>query len=261
MAARGAADLRRPQPLTDTRPVWPATPSGLVRAQHELSGATGPPWRPTGPRPLVAACFACFDRGLVGRGARGDRGWGAAALMHGDRHVVGTGVVQGEAGAAYEPGLQALREGRLLEGAIRALAVEPEVVLANATGRDHPRRAGLALHLGAVLELPTVGVTDRPLLAMGEPPPPELGATSPLLLDGAEVARLVRTRPGARPLVVHSGWRTDLDTAVSVVLAATRRARTPEPLRQARREARRARAAHEPGSGRRGLGDERLPPS
>jgi deoxyribonuclease V len=55
----------------------------------------------------------------------------------------------------------------------------------------------------------------------------------------------LRTRVGARPVVVHPGWRTDLDTAVSVLLAATRRARTPEPLRRARREARRARAIDE----------------
>jgi deoxyribonuclease V len=155
--------------------------------------------------------------------------------------------VRGKAGALYRPGLLALREGRLLETAVRALPGEPEVVIANATGRDHPRGAGLAVHLGAVLDLPSVGVTDRPLLAVGAEGGPNRGAASPLLLEGAEVARLLRTRLGARPLVVHPGWRTDLDTAVSVVLAAIRRARTPEPLRRARREARRARAAEERG--------------
>jgi deoxyribonuclease V len=165
--------------------------------------------------------------------------------MRADRHPVGAGVVRGKAGAAYRPGLLALREGRLLEAAVRALPVEPEVVIANATGHDHPRRAGLALHLGAVLQLPSIGVTDRPLMAAGTEPGPERGATSPILLQGAEVARFLRTRVGARPLVVHAGWRTDLDTAISVVLAAIRRARTPEPLRRARREARRARAAEE----------------
>jgi deoxyribonuclease V len=165
--------------------------------------------------------------------------------MHADRHVVETAVVRGQAAAPYEPGLLALREGRLLEAAVRALGAAPEVIIVNATGRDHPRRAGLALHLGAELDLPSIGVSARPLLAGGAPPGPDHGATSPLLLDRDEVARLVRTRVGARPVVVHPGWRTDLDMAVTVVLAATRRARTPEPLRRARREARRARATDE----------------
>jgi deoxyribonuclease V len=162
--------------------------------------------------------------------------------MRADRRLAGTAVVRGKAGAPYQPGLLALREGRLLEAAVRALPGEPEVVIANASGRDHPQGAGLALHLGAVLDLPSVGVTDQPLVAKGVEPGPKRGATSPLLLEGAEVARLLRTRVGARPLVVHPGWRTDLEAAVSLVLATIRRARMPEPLRRARLEARRARA-------------------
>jgi len=165
--------------------------------------------------------------------------------MVGDRRLTGAAVARGEVTAPYQPGLLALREGPLLEAAVRALPAEPEIVMANATGRDHPRGAGLALHLGAILDRPSIGVTDRPLLAAGAEPSPELGSTSPLLLEGAEVARLLRTRVGVRPIVVHAGWRTDLETAVSVVLATTRRARTPEPLRRARREARRARAVEE----------------
>ena len=172
----------------------------------------------------------------------GEPAWAAAVLMLGDRRQAGSAVVSGGAAAPYEPGLLALREGPLLEAALRALPEPPEVVIANASGRDHPRGAGLALHLGAMLELPSVGVTDRPLLATGLDPGPERGATSGLMLDRTEVARRLRSRVGARPIVVHSGWRTDLDTAVSVVLASTRRARTPEPLRRARRAARQARA-------------------
>ncbi len=168
--------------------------------------------------------------------------------MRADRHLCGTTVVRGRAGASYRPGLLALREGPLLEQAVRSLPQSPEVVIANATGRDHPRGAGLALYLGAALDLPSIGVTDRPLLATdGGLLGPERGARCPLLHEGAEVALLVRTRAGARPLVVHPGWRTDLDTAASVILAAIRRARTPEPLRRARREARCARAAEEAG--------------
>jgi len=151
--------------------------------------------------------------------------------------------VPGRAGAPYEPGLLALREGALLEAVVRALPERPDVLLVDATGRDHPRRAGLALQLGAVLELPTVGVTHRPLAAEGEWPADERGARSPLLLGGELVGYWLRTRAGTRSLAVHAAWRTDPDTAATVVLSASR-ARTPEPLRRARRRAREARALH-----------------
>jgi deoxyribonuclease V len=146
------------------------------------------------------------------------------------------------AGDSYVPGLLALREGPPLEAAVRALPKAPDVLLVNATGRDHPLRAGLALQLGAVLELPTVGVTHRPLLAQGEWPPAEAGAHSPLLIGSEEVGRWLRTRRLARPLAVHPGWRTTMDTACEIVLATVGRARAPEPLREARRVARSARA-------------------
>jgi deoxyribonuclease V len=225
--------------------MWPKTPAELVRLQRELAESRPAPWFPDEPRPLIAGCFVCFARGVLGPGHAGERGWAAAAVMRANRQLAGTAVVCGEAGAPYQPALLALREGPLLEAAVRALPTRPEVIIANATGRDHPRGAGLALHLGAALELPSVGVTDRPLLADDAELPAEAGATSTLLLEGVEVARLLRTRAGARPLVVHAGWRTDIDTAVFVVLASIRRTRTPEPLRRARREARKARAAEE----------------
>jgi deoxyribonuclease V len=225
--------------------MWPRTASELVRVQRELAVMSPPPWQPGGPRPLIAGCFVCFGRRRAGPGGAGEPAWAAAALVRGDRRHVHTAVVAGAAGAHYEPGLLALREGPPLEAAVRALPELPDVVIANASGRDHPRGAGLALHLGAVLRLPSVGVTDRPLVASGAEPGPERHATSPLLLEDAEVARALRTRVGARPVVVHAGWRTDLDGATSVVVTATRRARTPEPLRRARRAARVARAEAE----------------
>jgi len=126
--------------------------------------------------------------------------------------------------------------------AVRALPVRPDLLIADASGRDHPRRAGLALHLGAVLDLPSIGVTHRPLAASGAFPADAPGARSPLVLDGEVVAWWVRTRAGARPLAVHPGWRTDAETAIEIVLACARGARTPEPLRHARRVAREARA-------------------
>ena len=176
-------------------------------------------------------------------GAAGDPAWAAVALVRGEA-VDDEQVVPGAAGAPYTPGLMALRVGPLLERAVRALGSTPDVLLLDGTGRDHPRRAGLALQLGAELDVPTVGVTHRPLLATGSWPAGERGASAPLRIDGEPVSAWLRTRPGTRPLAVHPGWRTDLDTAVEVVLRATTHHRTPEPLRLARHRARMERHAY-----------------
>jgi deoxyribonuclease V len=231
-----------PAGLHDASTEWPATTDALVAAEQELVAGRPDPWRPPGGAVAVAGCFVCAQRGSVGPGATGDLVWAAAALLE-DRSGVRVAVVAGRARASYVPGFLALRDGPLLEAAVRLLPADPAVLLVNATGRDHPRRAGLAMHLGARLGIPTIGVTARPLVARGDPPGDERGAQSPLRIDGDVVGCWLRPRPGARPIAVHPGWRTDLETAVAVVMAATRDARTPEPLRLARRAAREARAA------------------
>ena len=215
-------------------PGWPATREELIAEQAWLAALRPPPWR-FAPQARVGGVFVCFVRGESGAGQAGDAAWAAACVAR------DTTLVRGRSGAPYEAGLLALREGPLLEAAVRSLPDLPDVLLVDATGRDHPRGAGLALHLGAILELPTVGVTHRPLVAEGDWPADARGARTPLLLDGGLVACWVRTRAGTRPLAVHAAWRTDPDAAANVVLSVSR-ARTPEPLRRARRRAREARA-------------------
>jgi deoxyribonuclease V len=218
---------------------WPTTVEGLIREQEELARATPPLLTPTRDAE-IGGCFVCFGRGKTGPGAAGDPGWAGAAVVRGVR-VVASAVITGKAGAPYEPGLLALREGPLLEAAVRGLAEQPDVLLANATGRDHPRRAGLALHLGAVLDVPTVGITHRLLVADGDWPADERGAASPFHLEGERIGYWLRTRRGARPLAVHAAWRTDAETGVALISAILGTMRTPEPLREARRVARTAR--------------------
>jgi deoxyribonuclease V len=215
-------------------PAWPLTPEELIEEQARLAALELGAWR-FEPDAQVGAVFVCFARGGSGPGGAGDPAWAAACVGR------GTTAVAGRAGGPYEPGLLALREGALLEAAVRALPDLPDVLLVDATGRDHPRRAGLALQLGALLELPTVGVTHRPLVAGGGWPAEERGARSPLLRGSELVGYWLRTKAGTRPLAVHAAWRTDPDTAADVVLSVSR-ARTPEPLRRARRRAREARA-------------------
>ncbi len=205
------------------------------------------------PAPLFGGCFVAFARGEAGPGHAGDRAWAAAVTWRppGQRARDGQGieeevVITGLTGAAYLPGLLALREGPLLDAAIGSLAKRPELLVVDASGRDHPRRAGMAVHLGARYGVPTVGVTHRPLLAEGALPVLRRGAITPLVVAGQQVGSWVCTRDGARPVVAHAAWRTDAATAAEVVLAAsTGAARAPVPLREARRTAREARAVAE----------------
>lgn len=219
--------------------MWPADVAELAEEQRRIAAVAREDWTPK--NPSVAGCFVCFERGGRGAGAAGERGWAAAATLASGR-VRDESVLAGEAGGPYAPGLLAVREGPLLQAAVTALAALPDVLLVNATGLDHPRRAGLALHLGAVLDLPTVGVTHRPLLALGDLPGPQRGARTPLRIGSDEVGCWLRILPGVRPLAVHAAWRTSLETAVEVILGLPARARTPEPLRRARHLARTARA-------------------
>lgn len=252
---------------------WPEDPGQLETLQRELATAAdvATPWgaphdegapdacgvaTPTAGIDFatvddlgVAAAFAAFPRGEGGPGRAGQPVVAAAVMWRGGRggRVVGGSVVQGESGGAYVAGLLALRCGALLEAAVLGLGQRPDVLLVDATGRDHPRRAGLALHLGARLGLPSVGVTNRVLLAAFDEPDDVRGSWSPLRLDGELVGYAVRTRSGARPVLAHAAWRTTPEQARDLVLTLSGRWRTPLPLRAARTLARRARAEREAG--------------
>lgn len=218
------------------------TPRDLIGVQERLEALSPDPWRWTGAGTKVGAVFVAFLRGSSGPGATGDRCWAAAVVIANGQLVVAR-VMGGHAGAAYEPGMLFLRVGLPILEAVRQLPEQPDLLLINATGRDHPRGAGLAVHLGALLDVPTMGVTHRPLIATGDWPADERDASSPLVLNGDLVGYWLRTRAGTRPLVIHAGWRTDPATALEALKACTGRSRTPEPLRVAREYARTARAA------------------
>ena len=254
---------------------WPSTEPELADLQRRLADANRvmPP-AVVPADPLIGGCFIAFAPGEAGPGHAGDRAWAAAVawrppptaagapparrgddqlrgVVQGDtprqaRDVVAQVVVAGAVPAPYSPGFLALREGPILAsalGALAALDVGPDVVLVDATGLDHPRRAGLAVHLGAACAVPTAGVTRRPLVAEGPQPSRRRGEVGPVVLDGEPVAYWVCTRTGARPVLAHAGWRTSPAEAARLVLrASTDGARTPVPLQEARRVAHEARS-------------------
>lgn len=133
----------------------------------------------------------------------------------------------------YIPGLLTFREGPSLEAAFQRLRSEPDVFIFDGMGRIHPRRIGIASHMGLWLDRPTVGCGKSHLIGEYVEPGNQTGDFSPLR-DGGEVLGVVlRTRPNVKPVYVSVGHRADLNTAIELVLRCTTKYRLPEPIRQA----------------------------
>ncbi|MDJ0656293.1 MAG: deoxyribonuclease V [Xanthomonadales bacterium] len=131
----------------------------------------------------------------------------------------------------YVPGLLSFRELPALLDAMGRLEVTPDVVLCDGQGIAHPRRFGIACHLGVTLDLPAVGVAKSRLVGTHETPPDEKGGQA-VLLDGDEqIGVVLRTRTGVKPLYISPGHRVTMADSVRLVLGCTHRYRLPETTR------------------------------
>ena len=147
----------------------------------------------------------------------------------------------------YVPGLLSFREMPSLLGAFEKVETAVDVVVLDAQGLAHPRRMGLASHIGLFLDVPTVGCAKTVLVGKFEEPPPEKGGATDMVHRGEVVGRAVRTREKVSPVYVSVGNGVDLNSSVELVLACCTRYRLPEPTRQAHNAANRLRRGEEPG--------------
>lgn len=149
--------------------------------------------------------------------------------------VVETRVARAPCRFPYVPGLLSFRELPAVLRAFRALRTTPDVVLCDAQGLAHPRRLGLASHLGLWLPVPTIGCAKSRLCGEHVEPGPTRGASAPLIHRGEQVGVALRTRAHVKPVFVSVGNNIDLASAIRVVLDASSRFRLPEPARLAHR--------------------------
>jgi len=133
----------------------------------------------------------------------------------------------------YIPGLLSFRESPLVLAACQKLSVMPDLILVDGQGLAHPRRLGLASHLGLLLDTPTIGCAKSRLCGHHEMPTNEPGSFTELVDDGEIIGAVLRTKADASPLYVSIGHKVDLETAIRWVLACCRGYRIPEPLRLA----------------------------
>ncbi len=154
-------------------------------------------------------------------------------LDHDTLEVVETSTVVTTAMFPYEPGLFAFRELPALVTALQQLRTTPDLIVCDGHGLAHPRRFGLACHLGLLADVPTFGVAKNVHVGEFVPPASRRGAWSPLLLDDEVVGAVVRTRDGVKPVFVSIGHRLSLDTARDHTLTLCTRYRLPETTRHA----------------------------
>lgn len=147
--------------------------------------------------------------------------------------VVAETTAVGRVTFPYIPGLLAFREIPTVLAALEALPVDPGLVVCDGYGRAHPRRFGLASHLGVLTGLPVIGVAKNPFAFTYEQPGPRRGDSSPLLDGDEEVGRALRTQDGTKPVYVSVGHRTGLDNACAHTLLLARDFRQPETTRRA----------------------------
>jgi deoxyribonuclease V len=140
---------------------------------------------------------------------------------------------QGELKFPYVPGLLSFREIPLLLQAFVKLHTRPDLILADAHGWAHPRRAGMACHLGLLLDVPTIGCAKSVLIGEYKMPASKRGSSSPLMDRGERIGVALRTRAAVNPVFVSVGHRVSLSTAVRLVLACTDGYRIPKPQREA----------------------------
>jgi len=133
----------------------------------------------------------------------------------------------------YVPGLLSFREGPVLEEAFDKLQTEPDVFFFDGQGIAHPRRMGIASHMGLWLGRSTIGCGKTRLCGEHGPLPPERGASAPLVDDGEIIGAAVRTRTGTNPMFISPGHLVDTASAVELVLRCAPKFRVPEPIRLA----------------------------
>ena len=204
---------------------WDLSPQDAAQLQERLRSYVRIEPLPEGALRLVAGVDASYSKGRI---------YAAVVVLD---YQTGEPVEQGSSELPvtfpYLPGLLSFREAPAILAAMAELSKLPDVLLVDGHGLAHPRRFGLACHLGVVLDVPTLGCAKSSLVGEHGPLAEAVGSTAPLT-EGAEVLGMaVRTRRNVKPVYVSVGHRIDLPSAVRVVLACVRGYRLPEPTRQA----------------------------
>jgi len=207
---------------------WPDTTAEATALQRELSSKVVTEDR-LGPVRHVAGIDVGFEQAnTITRAA-------VVVLSYPDLELREQAVARRPVGFPYIPGFLSFREGPAVLDALEKLRITPDLLLCDGQGLAHPRRFGIACHLGLLTDRPSIGVAKSRLVGSHEEVPQERGAWRELIYQGEVVGAVLRTRANTRPLFISVGHRIGLLTAINYVMGCTTRYRLPETTRCAHR--------------------------
>jgi deoxyribonuclease V len=210
---------------------WDVSPTEARSIQADLGGRVD---LSDAISPDAIETVAGVDNTYVKEDGKTTAGAVVVVLSFPEMEVIETSVTWQSIAFPYVPGLLSFREAPAVLAAYAGLTVEPDVVLCDGQGYAHPRRFGLASHLGVILDRPTIGCAKSRLVGKYEEPERTFGVYTPLVDRGEVVGAAVRTRPRHKPLFVSPGHKISVETAVEITLSCCRNgAFLPEPTRLA----------------------------
>ncbi len=207
---------------------WNLSPAEAIAVQRELRGQLILEDRLGTVRRVAGVDVGFTAGGSVSRAA-------VALLSYPELTLLETALAHCPTRFPYVPGLLSFRELPVVLEALEQLSTPPDLVLCDGQGIAHPRRFGIACHLGLLTDIPSIGVAKSRLCGTHEQPPNQRGAWTPLYLGEEVIGAVLRTRCGVKPLYISPGHRISLDTAIRMVMACCTRYRLPETTRHAHR--------------------------
>ena len=205
---------------------WDVSPEEAVEIQNRLRSRLDLQSEPESIE-TVAGVDVSYDKGSD---------WLSAAvvvLQLSSLQVVETAAVTARVPFPYIPGLLSFREAPVVIRAWEKLKVKPDCLICDGQGIAHPRRLGIASHLGLWLDIPSIGCAKSLLVGTYKEPGPKRGSVEPLYHRREQVGVILRTKDGVEPVFISQGHRISLKKAIEVVLACCTKYRLPEPTRQA----------------------------
>ncbi len=162
------------------------------------------------------------------------RGIGACVIMsYPDLNIMENHIIVTDVDYPYIPGLLSFRELPIIIPLLEEIENEPDLIMMDGQGIAHPRRFGLASHVGVILDKPSIGCAKSPLIGEYEEPGLESGSYRYIYHEGDVIGAVLRSRNGVKPIYISPGHKITVETCIDIALNCCRGYRLPEPIREA----------------------------